>query len=57
MLVAKTLEHPAMESFWSSLKTECIANQIPKTKAQANLMIFDYIETFNSMRLHSSLGY
>jgi len=51
-------DNATMESFWSSLKTECLANQIPKTKAQANLMIFDYIETFyNSKRLHSSLGY
>ncbi|MCW1916709.1 IS3 family transposase, partial [Luteolibacter sp. GHJ8] len=31
---------------------------IPATRAQARLMVFDYIETFyNPVRLHSSLGY
>jgi putative transposase len=46
------------ESFFATLKTECFGDEIPQTKAQARLMVFDYIETFyNSRRLHSALGY
>jgi transposase InsO family protein len=46
------------ESFFATLKTECIADQIPATHQQARLMVFDYIETFyNPKRLHSALGY
>lgn len=55
---ANCYDNAAMESFWATLKTECFASLIPKTKHQAKLMIFDYIETFyNRSRLHSSLGY
>jgi putative transposase len=46
------------ESFFATLKTECLGNQIPATQQQARVMIFDYIETFyNPRRLHSALGY
>ena len=46
------------ESFVATLKTECFADSIPPTKAAAELMIFDYIETFyNPRRRHSALGY
>jgi Integrase core domain len=45
------------ESFWSTLKTECFGSELPKTRAQAKRMIFDYIYTFYSTtRKHSSLG-
>jgi putative transposase len=55
---ANCYDNAAMESFWATLKTECFAETIPATHAQANSMIFDYIETFyNPVRLHSSLGY
>lgn len=48
----------AMESFWASLKAECFGTLIPATRAQAHLMVFDYIETFyNRVRLHSALGF
>lgn len=51
-------DNAQMESFWATLKTECFGNYIPKTKQEAILMIFNYIETFyNKTRLHSSLGY
>ena len=47
-----------VESFWDTLKTECFGSKIPKTREQARLMIFDYIEAFyNPTRLHSALGY
>ena len=46
------------ESFFATLKTECLGNQIPATQQQARVMVFDYIETFyNPRRLHSALGY
>jgi putative transposase len=55
---ANCYDNAAMESFWATLKTECFAETVPATHAQATSMIFDYIETFyNSVRLHSSLGY
>ena len=55
---ANCYDNAAMESFWSTLKTECFHAGPPDTRAQADRMIFDYIETFyNTRRLHSSLGY
>ena len=51
-------DNAIMESFLASLKTECFENQIPKSRREAKLILFDYIETFyNRYRLHSSLGY
>ncbi len=51
-------DNAAMESFWATLKAECFGSTIPATRAQARLMVFDYIETFyNTTRLHSSLGF
>jgi putative transposase len=55
---ANCYDNAAMESFFAILKTECFQNRIPKNRAQAQAMLFDYIETFyNPKRLHSSLGY
>ena len=46
------------ESFVATLKTECFGSAIPATRAAAELMAFDYIETFyNRRRRHSCLGY
>jgi putative transposase len=46
------------ESFFASLKTECLAGCLPARHQQVRCMIFDYIETFyNPKRLHSALGY
>jgi putative transposase len=49
----------AMESFWSSFKTESDLEQTPPaTRNDGNLVTFDYIETFyNRTRRHSSLDY
>ena len=50
-------DNAAMESFFSTLKTEC-ASQPFATYAQARSAIFEYIEGwYNRQRLHSSLGY
>ena len=47
------------ESFFSSFKTETgIEDVVPVTRRDAELVAFDYIETFyNPTRRHSSLGY
>jgi len=51
-------DNAAMESFWSSLKTESLHQLQFLTHHAARLAIFDYIETFyNPKRLHSALGY
>jgi putative transposase len=51
-------DNAAMESFWSTLKTEWLHRHNFSTHHQARLAIFDYIETFyNPKRLHSALGY
>jgi putative transposase len=51
-------DNALMESFFATLKTECLSSQVPATRAQAQLLVFDYIETFyNPRRLHSALGY
>jgi putative transposase len=50
-------DNAMMESFFATLKTECFANQIPKSRREAKLILFDYIEGFyNPHRRHSSLG-
>lgn len=55
---ANPYDNAMMESFFATLKTECFKNQIPKSRREAKLILFDYIETFyNRYRLHSSLGY
>ncbi len=52
-------DNAAMESFWSTLKTETGLDQAtPISRRAAELIVFDYIETFyNPKRRHSSLGY
>jgi len=52
-------DNAAMESFWSTLKTESGLDQAtPISRRAAELIVFDYIETFyNPKRRHSSLGY
>ena len=51
-------DNAAMESFWSTLKTELVHHERYATHEQARASIFEYIEVFyNRKRLHSSLGY
>jgi putative transposase len=51
-------DNAAMESFFSTLKTELLHRQNWHNQAQVRLAIFDYIETFyNRRRLHSALNY
>lgn len=51
-------DNAAMESFFSSLKTERIARRTYRTRDEARADVFDYIERFyNPARRHSTLGY
>jgi putative transposase len=51
-------DNAAMESFFSSLKTERTAAKRYHTRDQAKADVFDYIERFyNPTRRHSTLGY
>jgi len=55
--VGNCFDNAAMESFFSTLKSEC-ARQPFVTRAQARTAIFEFIEAwYNRQRLHSSLGY
>lgn len=55
---ANCWDNAVAESFFGALKTELVHQMRFKTREQARLSIFDYIETFyNRRRLHSSLGY
>jgi putative transposase len=51
-------DNAAMESFFSSLKTERTARKVYRTRDDARADVFDYIERFyNLRRRHSTLGY
>jgi putative transposase len=51
-------DNAAMESFFSSLKTERTARKVYRSRDQARADVFDYIERFyNPRRRHSTLGY
>lgn len=52
-------DNAAMESFWSTLKTEALPESgVFENKQKAKLSLFEYIEIdYNKKRLHSSLGY
>jgi len=51
-------DNAAMESFFATLKTECVYFENFQTREEAKLKIFDYCEIFyNNQRAHSTLGY
>ena len=51
-------DNAAMESFFSSLKTERIARKVYRTRDQARADAFDTIERFyKPRRRHSTIGY
>jgi putative transposase len=52
------LDNAAMESWFASLKNEEIyPNGLPATRVEARARLFRYIWTYNTKRLHSTLGY
>ncbi|MGA6965982.1 MAG: IS3 family transposase [Xanthobacteraceae bacterium] len=51
-------DNAAMESFFSSLKTDRTARKMYRTRNEAKADVFDYIECFyNPKRRHSTIGY
>jgi putative transposase len=57
-LVRETMARAAMESFFSSLKTERIGKKTYRTRDAARTDVFGYIERFyNTVRRHSTIGY
>jgi putative transposase len=51
-------DNAAMESFFSSLKTERTTRRIYRTREDAKTDVFDYIERFyNPKRRYSTIGY
>ena len=54
---ASPMARAAMDSFFSSLKTERTARKVYGTRTEAKAGVFDYIERFYNPRRHSTLGY
>jgi putative transposase len=51
-------DNAAMESFFGSLKEECVGSTIYPSHEEARLALFTYLEVYyNRIRRHSTLGY
>lgn len=51
-------DNAAMESFFGTLKCECVDLTVFQTRTEARQTIFEYVECFsNRVRRHSSLEY
>ncbi len=51
-------DNAAMESFFSSMKTERLSRKVYRTREDARCDVFDYIERFyNPVRKHSKLDF
>ena len=51
-------DNAVAESFFHTLKVECVNDENYRTRGQARTSLFDYIEGFyNTRRRHSTLGY
>jgi putative transposase len=56
--VGDCYDNAAMESFFSTLKGECVVRHVFHTRQEARQTIFEYIECFyNRIRRHSTLRY
>jgi putative transposase len=49
-------DNAVAESFWESLKRECIQQRVFATRAEARRAIFRWINWYNTSRLHTSLS-
>ncbi len=50
-------DNAAMESFFGSLKEECVGNRVYSSHEQAKQALFEYLEIYyNRQRRHSALG-
>lgn len=50
-------DNSVAESFWESLKRECLQDKVFTTRAEARRAIFRWINWYNTTRLHSSLNH
>jgi transposase InsO family protein len=50
-------DNAVAESFWESLKRECLQGRVFATRAQARRAIFRWINWYNTTRLHSTLDH
>lgn len=50
-------DNAVAESFWESLKRECLQGRVFETRAEARRAIFRWINWYNTNRLHSSLDH
>jgi len=51
-------DNATMESFFGSLKEECVGNQVYSSHEQARQALFEYLKIYyNRQRRHSTLGY
>ena len=55
--VATCFDNAVAESFWASLKRECLRGRVFATRAEARRAIFKWITWYNTKRLHSSLDH
>jgi transposase InsO family protein len=54
--VATCFDNAVAESFWASLKRECLQGRVFATRAEARRAIFRWINWYNTTRLHTSLN-
>ena len=54
--VGSCFDNAVAESFWSSLKRECVWGKVYDTHDEARAAIFKWITTYNTQRIHTSLG-
>jgi transposase InsO family protein len=51
-------DNAVAESFFGALKSELVHRETYKSRKEAEMSVFEYIEIFyNNQRLHSTLGY
>ena len=50
-------DNAVAESFWESLKRECLQGRVFATRAEARRAIFKWINWYNTQRLHSTLDH
>jgi transposase InsO family protein len=55
--VGDSYDNAMAESLWASLKRELVDGTYFATQMEARLAVFEWINWYNSERLHSSLGY
>lgn len=54
--VGDAYDNALAESFVDTYKTELIADRVWRSQAQLELATVDWVDWFNTVRLHSSLG-